>query len=106
MAKHHGQVNYLDLDMSLQRVVSWTGATIRVLFRPYRKPGNAYAYIPFSSFHGRHTFRGWVLAELLRLLTHCSTPELWREEGSIFYHHLCSRGYPWSFLRTVFQEVT
>jgi len=106
MAKRHGQVNYLDLDMSLQRVVSRTGATIRVLFRPYRKPGNAYAYIPFTSFHGRHTFRGWVLAELLRLLTHSSTPELWMEEGSIFYHHLCSRGYPRSFLRTVFQEVT
>ena len=34
MAKRHGQVNYLDLDimMSLQRVVSRTGATIRVLF--------------------------------------------------------------------------
>ena len=66
-AKRHGQVNFLDLDMSLQRVMARTGATIRVLFRPYRKPGNAYAYIPFTSFHGRHTFRGWVLAELLRL---------------------------------------
>ena len=105
-AKHHEQVNYLDLGMSLQRVRTREGATIRVLFRPYRKPGNAYAYIPFTSFHGRHIFRGWVLAELLRLLTHCSTPELWKEEGSIFYHHLCSRGYPWGFLRTVFQEVT
>ena len=54
MAKRHGQVNYLDLDnvdMSLQCVRSRTGATIRVLFRPYRKPGNAYAYIPFTFFH-------------------------------------------------------
>ena len=89
-AKRHGQVNFLDLDMSLQRVMARTGATIRVLFRPYRKPGNAYAYIPFTSFHGRQTLRGWVLAEHLRLLTHRSTPELWREEGSISYHHLCS----------------
>ena len=105
-AKRHGQVNYLDLDMSLQLVRAREGATIRVLFRPYRKPGNAYAYIPFTSFHGHHTFRGWVLAELLRLLTHSSTPELWKEEGYILYHHLCSRGYPRSFLRTVFQEVT
>ena len=105
-AERHEQVNYLDLDMSLQRVRDRRGATIRVLFRPYRKPGNAYAYIPFNSFHGRHTFRGWVLAELLRLLTHSSTPELWREEGNIFYHHLCSRGYPRGFLRTVFKEVT
>ena len=105
-AKRHEQVNYLDLDMSLQLVRTWGGATIRVLFRPYHKPGNAYAYIPFTSFHGRHTFRGWVRAELIRLMTHSSTPEIWREEGSMFYHHLCSRGYPRSFLRTVFQEVT
>ena len=38
-------------------------------------------------------------------MTHCSTPKLWKEEGSIFYHHLCSRGYPRHFLRAVFQEV-
>jgi hypothetical protein len=106
-AKRHEQVNFLDLDMTLQRVTRTGGTSAgRVLFRPYRKPGNAYACIPFTSFHGRHTFRGWVLAELLRLMTHSSTPELWKEEGSIFYHHLCSRGYPRCFLRTVFQEVT
>jgi len=106
MEKRHDQVNYLDLDMSLQRVRTRIGTTIRVLFRPYRKPGNAYAYIPFTSFHGRHTFRGWVRAELIRLMTHSSTPEIWKAEGSIFYHHLCSRGYPRRFLRTVFQEIT
>jgi hypothetical protein len=81
-AKRHEQVDFLGLDMTLQRVTR-TGTTAgRVLFRPYRKPGNACAYIPFTSFHGRHTFRGWVLAELLRLMTHSSTPELWKEEGS------------------------
>ena len=105
-AKRHAQVNYLDLDMALHRMMKTRIDTIRVLFRPYRKPGNAYAYIPFTSFHGRHTFRGWVLAELLRLMTHSSTPELWKEECGIFYHHLSSRGYPRRFLRTVFQEVT
>jgi len=47
-----------------------------------------------------------VLAKLIRLTTHSSSPEIWREERSIFYHHLCSRGYPRNFLRTVFHEVT
>ena len=105
-AKRHGQVNFLDLHMSLQRsVMARTGATITVLFLPYRKQGNSYADILFTSFHGHHTCRGWMLAELLRLLTHSSTPELWKEEGSIFYHP-CSRGYQQSFLKTFFQEVT
>ena len=75
-------------------------------FRPYRKPGNAHAYLPFTSFHARHTFRGWILAELLRLLTHSSTVEIWQEEGEFFYHCLCSRGYPRDFLRAVFREIT
>ena len=42
----------------------------------YLKPGNAYAYIPFTSFH-----HGWILAELLRLLTHSSSPEIWMDGG-------------------------
>jgi hypothetical protein len=83
--KRHDQVNVLDLDMTLQRKRTRMGTTVtfRVTFRPYSKPGNSQA------FHGRHTFRGWVLAELLRLVTHSSTPELWKEarEGSMFYHH-------------------
>ena len=44
---------YLDLDMSLQCAMSRTGDTIRVI-RIYCKPGNAYPYIPFTSFHGRY----------------------------------------------------
>jgi hypothetical protein len=86
------------MDMNLQRVGT------RIISRPYRKPGNAYAYIPFTSFHVHHAFRGWVLAELLRLMTHSSAPKLWKEEGSTFCHHLCPRGYPRRFLRAVFQE--
>lgn len=106
IAKRHDTVNFLDLDISLQMEDGQAGTSIRVLLRPYHKPGNAYAYLPFNSFHGRHTFRGWVLAEILRLLTHSSTPEIWKEETSLFYYNLSSRGYPRRFLRTVFQEVT
>jgi hypothetical protein len=43
-AKRHEQTDFLDLDMNLQRVRTRIGMT--VLFLPYRKPGNAYAYIP------------------------------------------------------------
>lgn len=108
VAKCHTQVNFLDLDMSVERGSAATqmNTTLGVTFRPYRKPGNAYAYLPFTSFHGRHTFRGWILAELLRILTHSSTPEVWLEEGQAFYHWLIARGYPRWYLRTVFLEVT
>ena len=85
-----------------------TQADLKLKFRPFSKPCNAHAYLPFTSFHARHTFRGWILAELLRLLTHSSTMEIWREDGEFFYPCLCSgsRGYPRVFLRAVFREVT
>ena len=100
-AERHARVNFMDLDLALKRERTRT----LVSFRPYRKPGNAYAYIPFTSFHGRHTFRGWVLAELLRLLTHCSSEGAWMEEARFFYNHLRARGYPGYFLEQVFNEV-
>ena len=109
-AKDHSQDHFLDLRMALEKypVKTQEGSriTYRVNFQTYGKPGNAYAYIPFNSFHGRHTFRGWVLAELLRLLTHSSSLELWKEEVINFYHLLRARGYPRWHLKAVFEEVT
>ena len=53
-AKRHEQVNYLDLDMSLQRVRTRIGATVRVpLFRPYSKQGNAMSQRADGVFHLR-----------------------------------------------------
>jgi hypothetical protein len=104
----HGRAIFLDLDMCLKYAPDSRrfGTTFRVIFRPYRKPGNAYAYIPFDSFHGRHTFRGWIIAEILRLLTHSSEIEFWKQEGMFFYHHLRARGYPRRYLQAVFKEIT
>ena len=105
--RERGQVHFLDLDMWVKyTTAALTDTTFRVLFRPYRKPGNAYAYIPFNSFHGRYIFRGWITAEILRLLTHSSELEIWKQEGAFFYHHLRARGYPRWHLAAVFERVT
>ena len=106
-AKREGRAEFLDLDICVERSQAATRTdSWQLKFRPFRKPGNAHAYLPFTSFHARHTFRGLILAELLRLLTHSSTVEIWLEEGEFFYHCVCSRGYPWVFLRAVLREVT
>ena len=55
---------------------------------------DAFAYLPCGSYHARHVFRGWLKAEMQRLLTHSSNPWVWLEECSIFYEHLGERGYP------------
>ena len=52
-AHEHERAVFLDLDMQVKftSVSQRFGTTFKVIFRPYRKPGNAYAYIPFNSFH-------------------------------------------------------
>lgn len=84
------RVNFLDLD--IQFIRSLGSAVFE--FRIYRKPGNACAYLPYGSYHARHVFRGWLKAEMQRLLTHSSTPSAWLEECRVFYEHLRNRGYP------------
>ncbi len=93
---------YLKCSSVLQRF----GATFKGILRPFRKLDNAYAYIPFNSFHGQHTFLGWIIAEILRLLTHSSEIESWQQDGLFFYHHLRARGFPRRYLQAVFGEIT
>ena len=80
----HRQVNFLDLDVRI--VYSIERANFE--FGVYRKPGNAFSYLPYGSYHARHVFRGWLKAEVLRLLTHSSSPKIWIEECRRFYDHL------------------
>ena len=87
-AKRHDRVEFIDLDISVERSQVAQVATqtdLKLKFRQFRKPGNAYASLPFTvtSFHARHTSRGWILVELrlLRLLPHNSTMDSWRYGG-------------------------
>ncbi len=89
--------SHMDLDMWVKYISAAlrTDTNFRVLFPPYSKPCNAYAYIPFNdSFHGRHVFLGRITAEILRPVTHSSELEIWKQEGALFYHHLLAREYP------------
>ena len=74
-------------------------------FKVYRKPGTAYAYLPYGSYHARHVFRGWLKAEMHRLLTHSSSPDVWLEECGVFYSHLRNRGYPSKAIDPTFRTV-
>jgi hypothetical protein len=97
----HRKVNFLDLDIEI--VCSQT--SVEFAFRVYRKPGTAYAYLPYGSYHARHIFRGWLKAEMYRLLTHSSNPTVWLEECAVFYNHLRNRGYPSKAIDSTFRSI-
>ena len=96
------RTNFLDLDIRLQK----SGPATWFEFSIYWKPGNAYSYLPYGSYHARHIFRGWLKAEVQRLLMHSSTPEIWMKEVRCFYEHLRARGYPAKAIRSTFAEVS
>jgi hypothetical protein len=50
--------------------------------------------------------KGWIKAELLRLLTHSSNFEDWIHECRLFYEHLRGRGYPICELRSAFKNIS
>jgi hypothetical protein len=79
--------------------------SVEFAFRVYRKPGTAYAYLPYGSYHARHIFRGWLKAEMYRLLTHSSNPTVWLEECAVFYNHLRNRGYPSKAIDSTFRSI-
>ena len=98
----HRRVNFLDLDARIVYTIQRAGFEFSV----YRKPGNAFSYLPYGSYHARHVFRGWLKAEVLRLLTHSSTPTIWIEECRRFYDHLRRRGYPAAAISSTFRKVS
>ena len=55
--------------------------------------------------HAQHVFRGWLKAEVQRLLTHSSNPSVWLEECRIFYEHLRNRGYPVKAINATFSSI-
>ena len=94
------RVNFLDLDIQFAR----SHGSAAFAFKIYLNPGNAYAYLPHGSYHARRVFRGWLKAELQRLLIHSSNPSVWLEECRIFYEHLRNRGYPAHAVYTCFRS--
>ena len=94
-------MNFLDLDIT----IVYSQASADFAFNVYRKPGTAYAYLPYGSYHARHVFRGWLKAEMHRLLTHSSNPTVWLEECAVFYSHLRNRGYPSKAIDSTFRTI-
>lgn len=78
------------LDVQIQ--VDWyTGASS---YRPYRKPGNQQAYLPWSSAHPEHVKVGIVIGETTRLFLLCSEERTFVQEVASFRDALMRRGYP------------
>ena len=73
--------------------------------RIHRKGINKYLYIPFRSGHTRACLRGWVYAEVLRILRASGNGWVFREDCNFLRDKLVARGYPMQWIKTIFNRV-
>ena len=109
----HVSVNFMDVSITLstEAIKFFSENGDRQLkdlfhFRVYRKKCNAYAYIPFDSFHPKHNRIGWFRGVILWMLIRCSVVEEWREECKLFKYFVLSRGHRRRELEQEMQKVT
>jgi hypothetical protein len=69
------------------------------------KPVSRHLYLPFSSYHPRHTFSGIVVGELIRAAKLCSQPSTFVSFRDQLHGWLRLRGYPPWFLAKWFGRV-
>ena len=85
-AQGSSNVPLLDLALSLSPCNA-------VSFELYRKPANAYQYLPRGSCHSSHTFCGVVVSECTRILRRCQCRADADKHLAFFHSKLLKRGY-------------
>jgi hypothetical protein len=72
----------------------------------HQKVQNKYQYLPWCSWHPLHKKKAFVTGELRLYVLRESTLTGFLHIRRLFYDHLRARGYPTSFIRTCFREIT
>jgi len=96
-------IDFLDLTLKVDKRYNSEQRLLDV--RLFRKPGNAYQYIPYDTAHPPHIKKAFPIAELKRICRNCSIEEDFLEEKRIFFQLLRHRGYPPELLDQSFNQV-
>lgn len=96
---------YLDVEIDCAAAIGYTIGPY-YSYRPYRKPGNQHALLPWSSAHPIHVKKGIVIGETTRLALICSEEPTFHEEVARFRDRLLRRGYPEKALHAWTRRVT
>ena len=73
-------------------------------FSTFQKPLKKYLFIPFESFHPSSNKKAFIKGELMRYARNSSFNSFY-ETRKKFWKRLRVRGYPFSFLLTLFRKI-
>ena len=72
----------------------------------HQKETNKFMYIPFRSFHQRHTIKNFVWGELKRYVRFNTEEKIFKKLKTRFFLNLHNRGFRKFVLTELFQHVT
>jgi hypothetical protein len=94
------------LDLVIRKDLTCMGETVPITFSTHQKPMNKYLYLPYTSHHPMHVYKGLVIGELIRYVVTNSYEwgyDLMKER---FFIRLARRGYPAHFLHAMSAKVS
>ena len=89
------------LDLTLFKTE--TGDKIAV--KAYSKPNNKFLFLPPSSCHPKHIFKGWITGYGRRLCINCTDPSDYKKNLDAFRQRLEDRGYTTNFINDAFAAI-
>ena len=92
--------NFLDLTLYKGTRFTATGTFDSDVFQ---KPSNQFLFLPNSSFHPEHIFRGWIQGYISRLRLNCTDDVRYLHRRQQFRSQLAARGYSEDNLSAYFE---
>lgn len=80
--------------------------THKLSTRCHQKIQNKYQYLPWTFWHPHHQKKVFLVGELRRYALRESTNQGFNQIHLLFYKKLRARGYPATFIRKCFKEIT
>ena len=77
----------------------------QITFNIHQKELNKYLYVPFTSNHPIHTFKGLIKTELIRYCRNCTNLKDFIKIKNKFFTRLRQRGYPIKLLKQTFITI-
>src|SRR4029434_10369109 len=99
------KLQFLDTEVSFTSTSSDTG-TKRLATKVFFKDTDRHAMLYKTSFHPRHTFKGLIKSQLIRIFRICTVRSDVETAAQILFAALKPRGYSARFLRKINDEVT
>lgn len=93
------------LDVVISKDFIRMGDTVSLMLATHQKPLSRYLYLPFTSHHPRHVYKGLIMGELKRYVITNSYEHAFEIMKDKFFARLARRGYTATYVQAIAKKV-